>query len=139
MALEIKPLWYITKEVRSWRKFNHDAFEDDLSHPAIGNLTDDYRSLDLDEMVKLYDKTLSSMLDEHCPSRKLQIRNNVSSPWLDSDCRAKRRYVRVFESRYRRTKADDDRAAWCVEQRAMHKFCKMKETDDWCRRVNEEK
>ena len=102
MVFEIMPLRYITKEVRSWQKFNNDAFEDDLSRSAIFNLTADYKSLDLDEMVELYDKILSSLLDEHCPSRKIQIRNNVSSPWFDSDCRAKRRYVRMFERRYRR-------------------------------------
>ena len=42
MAFEIKPLWYITKEVWSWRKFNY-AFEDDLSRSAICNLTVDYK------------------------------------------------------------------------------------------------
>ena len=78
MAFKIMPLRYITKEVRSWWKFNHDAFEDDLSHSAICNLIVDYESLDLDEMVELYDKTLSSLLDKHCPSRKIRIRNNVS-------------------------------------------------------------
>ena len=113
MAFKIKPLRYIKKEVRSWRKFNRDAFEHDLSRSAICNLTVDYESLDLDEMVELNDKALAkhSHLDKHCPSWKIRIRNIVSSPWFDSDCHAKRRYVRMFERRYRRTKADADRAA----------------------------
>ena len=59
--------------------FDKLAFEDDLHRSPIGILTVDYGGLELDEMVELYDRTLTSLLDKHCPRWKIQIRNNLLS------------------------------------------------------------
>ena len=70
-------------------------------------------------------------LDKHCPKRIITIRNNLTSPWFDSECRAERRRIRLLQKRYEKPKNDGDREVWISAQRAMHKMIKRKEADYW--------
>ena len=130
-----KPLEHIIKTVRPWKRFDECAFSEDRRHSTIANPSAMHDGMQLEELVDMYDTTLTTLLDKHCPKRTITIRNSLTSPWFDSDCRAERRRVRMLQKRYEKSKNDNDREIWIGAQRAMHKLFKGKEGECWRGRI----
>ena len=133
------PFRWATKEVRCWKRFDEDAFLADLQRSPLVNIPSDIGTVSLEDMATMYDNTLKALFDKHCPVRSILMKKGMMTPWFDGDCRAKRRYTRMLERRYRRTKDDVDREAWFTSMREMHKLYKQKEKHYWHDKVNEGK
>ena len=58
---------YVTSTKRSWRPFNHEAFQDGLLTLALCNQLQ-WSQLDGESLVHLYDVTIASLLDEQIPA-----------------------------------------------------------------------
>ena len=82
MPIARKSLEHIIKTVRSWKRFNECALSEDLRHSTIANPSAMHDGMELDELVNMYDTTLTTLLDKHCPKRTMKIRNILTSPWL---------------------------------------------------------
>src|SRR6188768_191757 len=89
----------------------------------------------IDELIMVYDNTLTSIVNDLLPPRKVRIRNNPLTPWYDGECRALRRKVRKAERLFRRTLLDDDRRAWIRALREMHDCFREKERRYWEDRI----
>ena len=83
----------------------------------------------------VYDNTLTSIVNDLLPPRKVRIRNSPLTPWFDGECRALRRKVRKAERLFRRTLLDDDRRAWIRALREKHDCFREKERRYWEDRI----
>ena len=137
ISFSLKPVTHATRTIRSWRKFNEQAFNEDLRRSPIVDIPNDCANLELNDLTNLYDSTLISLLDKHCPKRTVTIQNSQTSPCFDSDCRAKRRRVTMLQRRYEQSASDMDRLTWIEAQKAMHKMFKRKEGEYWRRKVKD--
>jgi len=116
---------------RSWRKFSRSAFEADLK---VSQLCTDLHVLQ-DSLVELYDTSMLTLLDKHCPAVKIQRRFGPLTPWFDADCRESRRQSRMLERRYRRTGADADRLVWIKQLKTMYAVYEQKGHQHWRTRI----
>jgi len=108
------------KKVHSDNALTIDAFASDLTASALcGDLTA-LEDKSTDDLVELYGSELTQLLDQHCPVVKVRHKAKQSTPWFDADCRAVRRRARAAERRFRRTRAEADRASWNNALKLMH-------------------
>jgi len=73
---------------RPWKKFSQSAFEADLRASQLCTDVDALQDLSADELAELYDTTLQTLLDKHCPAVQTQRKFGPLTPWYDADCRA---------------------------------------------------
>ena len=120
---------------RSWRKFSRTGFEADLK---VSQLCTDLHVLQdslADELAELYDTSMLTLLDKHCPAVKIQRRFGPLTPWFDADCRESRRQSRMLERRYRRTGTDADRLAWIKQLKTMYAVYEEKGHQHWLTKI----
>jgi len=100
-SLRRSPPVYVTSSRRPWRSFDQDVFQADL---LVSALCDEGRwsVLDGDELVKLYDDTVTTLLDRQVPSKNVTRRRRPSNPWYDDECRCAKRSLRSLERVARR-------------------------------------
>ena len=58
--------------------------------------------LDGDELVKLYDDTVTTLLDSQVPGKNVTRRRRPSNPWYDEECRSAKCSLRSLERVARR-------------------------------------
>ena len=80
IPFSLKPVTHATRTIRSCRKFNEQAFNEDLRRSPIVDIPNDCANMELNYLNNLYDSTLTSLLDKHCPKRTVTIRNSQTSP-----------------------------------------------------------
>src|SRR5688572_32962711 len=83
----------------------------------------------------VYDNTLTSIVDDLLPPRRVRTRNSPLTPRFDGECRAMRRKVRKAERLFRRTLLDNDRRAWIGALREKHVCFREKERRYWEDRI----
>jgi len=105
-----RPVQCVTS--RAWRRLSMEDFASDL---AASKLCTDLSNVTVDEMVQLYRRVTTELLDKHCPAVNVRRRARPMTPWCDAERRSERRRVRAAERRYRRTRCD-------VDKRASHKW-----------------
>jgi len=100
-CLQRTPPVYTTSRRRSWRAFNRDVFKSDLPASPLCDQTC-WSQLDGDELSRLYDDTITSLLDKQIPICVRTSQRRPSNAWFDDDCRQAKRLVRSKERTYRR-------------------------------------
>ena len=106
LPLQRPPIRSIDVSTRAWKKFDAEKFRLDLLSSDLCKSPNVYEDLDTDTLQDLYDSTLSTLLDKHAPKRMIRRRYQPMTPWFDTECSAARRKTRLFERRYRRSRAD---------------------------------
>jgi len=61
-----------------------------------------FQQLDGDALVQLYDDTVTALLNEQAPVRRVSYRVRASSLWFDEECRIAKRALRLSERPARR-------------------------------------
>jgi len=56
-----------------------------------------YDRLDGDALAKLYDDTITGLLDKQVPVRQVTCRRRPSNLWFDDECRRAKRTLRSLE------------------------------------------
>ena len=102
-----------------------------------------WAGLDGDGLVKLYDDTVSALLDRQVPLRTVTFRRRPSNPWYDDDCRTAKRSVRTAERSARRAGLLSDVTlpavlAWRTERRHYLDLVRRKREAFWATRVDVE-
>ena len=85
-SLRRSPPVYVTSSRRPWRSFDQDVFQADLLVSALCDVGH-WSVLDGDELVKLYDDTVTLLLDRQVPSKNVTRRRRPSNLWYDEECR----------------------------------------------------
>jgi len=92
-----------------------------------------------DDLAKLYGSELTRLLDQHCPVVNVRHKAKQSTSCFDADCRAVRRRVRAAESRFQRTRAEADRAAWNNALKLMQSLYEKKYSNYCCDEITASK
>ena len=123
-----------TRFVRSWRRVDRQSLYDAIKCSPLGN-TDLDPSLNASNLFELYDTTLLDIADQFAPLHSVVTRNRPLSPWFDAECRATRRYCRMLENRYRRSKDPGDRMLWTDAVCQKHRSFREKENLYWASKI----
>jgi len=78
-------------EGRAWRRLSHDVFASDLSASVLCGDLVVLSDMSVDDLVGLYNRMMTDLLDLHCPVVTVRHRVRQTTPWFDADCRAARR------------------------------------------------
>ena len=117
---------------REWRRLSTDAFASDLAASELCGDLIAYGDQTVDDLVQLYNRVMTALLDKHCPAVTVRRRaNKKTSPWFDADCRAARRRARAAERRFKRTTSDTDYRAWSAELSKMRELYEEKNSAFW--------
>jgi hypothetical protein len=120
-------LRYRTVERRDWKNFKHDAFYSALEKSPLLDLELDRADLEPEEMCRLYDTTITQLLNESAPLKKSTFRDRPSNVWFDDECRTVKSSVRSLERRFLLSGDPTDRLTWIDGVRSMHAlFCHKK-------------
>ena len=129
-AIPVAPV-FTTRQVRGWKKLDHDAFRSALQSGPLCQSVEHYRGMSPEQLFQLYNETLVTTLDKFIPLHEVKSRVSCSTPWFDNECRSTKRRVRLLERRCRRTRLDQDKLAWITGLRDKHRFFKEKESLYW--------
>lgn len=90
-------------------------------------------------LVALYDKTLTDLLDRHAPVTTKTVRRRPrTDPWFDDDCRKAKRAARRLERRYKRHRSEFSHSVWLQALRRAHNVADEKRADFWKRKISEQ-
>lgn len=137
---------YITRDRRSWKQFDVDKFRADLQLSALLDMSIIAAAADTDDcaathsnLVALYDKTLTDLLDRHAPVTTKTVRRRPrTDPWFDDDCRKAKRAARRLERRYKRHRSEFSHSVWLQALRRAHNVADEKRADFWKRKISEQ-
>jgi len=132
---------YTIATCRPWSRLDPAEFTAALQSSLL-NHPDIWTDLNVDDLARLYDSEITSILDRTVPVRTVQYRRRPSDPWFDGECRMEKRRVRSLERECR--KADPSRAAaataaWMARHRAYRDLLRLKRESFWTAKVDSEK
>jgi len=133
------PVQYAWTTRRNWRNLSLSEFKTDLMASRLCNDLSSLGEMSADELTDLYGVVMRSLLDKHCPVRKVRHRLAETTPWFDSDCRASRRCSRQLERRYRRNRFRADKLAWADQLRQMRLLYEDKHRKYWRGKIADNK
>ena len=106
---------------RGWKRLNRDAFRRDLeASPLLSS--EDWSGSTPDELASLCCDTLANLIDVHAPRSTIKKSYRPITPWYNDACRVRKRKVRVFERKYRKSKSPVDRMNWLAQLRSCQEF-----------------
>src|SRR5664279_489849 len=111
--------------------FDRVAFRKSLAASSLCADVNELRRMTVDELFDTYDSTIRRLADYYAPATTRLHRTRRLSVWFDEDCRCSRRYTRLLERRYRKSKTDTDRKAWIDQVQLMHSLYQQKENLYW--------
>ena len=101
---------YTTTTRRQWARLDVAAFRAALQSSHLCQ-PEVWPALDVNELVLLYDSSITAALDRTIPLRTVRCRRRPSVPWFDEDCRLAKRLVRRMEREARKADAINSAAA----------------------------
>jgi hypothetical protein len=116
---------------RAWKKFDEKKFRAELLDSQLCVLSESVENVSVDELMDMYDCTLSTLLDKYAPRRVVRKRHQPTTPWSENDCAAAKRKARMFERRYRRTRSNADRREWISQIRLKQRLYAKKQNSFW--------
>ena len=92
---------------------------------------------DVSQLVELYDRTLSSVLDKHAPLtvKTITVRNN--SPWFNDEIKEAKRKRRKAERKWRKTKLQVHLEIFKVQHNKVMALCKQAKSTYYCDKIDE--
>ena len=109
VKLQLTSDWYLKKNevihqsVREFHKFNIELFHLDLENELITD-SEYVSTLSLLDAIKLYNSTLSRLLDKQCPLTTKRYRlKHWNSKWYNASLKDLKRKKRIAERIYRKT------------------------------------
>ena len=122
---------FFNATVRGWKRLDKKAFQRDLISSDLCTSCDEWMAMSLDDMVSIYQDTLTGLLDKHTPRRTMQKRYRPMTPWFNEACVKQKRKARCLERVYCRNKSDQNRAAWLAQLRSSQEFYRQTKDLYW--------
>jgi len=130
------PPVYTTMHLRPWSQLDAAAFRAGLLASAVCR-PDDWVDLDVDQLARLYDAEITTLLDRFAPVRSVTCRRRPSDPWFDQECHDEKRLTRRLERAARRADSNDvtasaaAHAAWTAQRRSYIALRRQKREEFW--------
>ena len=106
-------IWTSTSFTMAWSLF---------SHRQIGIVAD----ASLNDLVDMYDRTKTSLLNKLAPSCTKTYRVRPSNVWFDDECLAANKLSRFWERQYKSSNLGTNRISWINQLRSYHRLCDSK-------------
>ena len=134
------PPVYVKTTGRAWRSFNLDEFQADLRSSVLCN-DEAWRGLDGDCLVRLYDDTITQLLDRQVPVETKTCRRRPSNAWFDDDCRQAKHQLRSTERAARRAGQLSNLTSplvqtWRLQRRQYFSLLRQKKSSFWTARID---
>jgi hypothetical protein len=132
---------YTSVSRRRWHALDRSVFRVAIQKSPLCD-PESWSDVDVDGLVRMYDRELTAILDRLIPARTVRCRRRASDPWFDEYCRSAKRSVRLFERRARRADPDDvakATAAWKERRRAYRDLLRSKREAFWRSKVDAER
>jgi hypothetical protein len=105
----------VERLVRGWRQVDRSVVQrmlgdSDLFKPQPDDVDD--------QMFLMYETVLRNIADRLAPQHVIPRHPDCSAPWVDAECRIRKRECRMLERRYRRTRSATDCRAWIDSTRS---------------------
>jgi hypothetical protein len=111
---------------RNFKKVDPEAFTSDLGS-AAAELGRQLEDCSVDQLVEMYDSTLSNLLNQHAPLVSKQVTVRPSAPWISEEAREARRDRRKAEKLWRATRLEVHRQMYvCARNKAKCLFKEAK-------------
>jgi len=129
---------------RPWSRLDTEAFKADLLSSALCRPSD-WSGLDVEQLARLYDTEMTSLLDRHVPARSVVCRRRQSDPCFDDECRAAKRLTRKLERAACRADPTDAaaataaNAAWTAQRLTYLALRRQKREQFWRCKVDAER
>jgi len=94
---------------RAWRSLSHEDFGYDLAESQLCFNLSEHADASVDDLVDLYRRVMTELLDKHCPVVKMRHRVKPLSSLFDASCRAAPRSARAAERRFRKIHSEANR------------------------------
>jgi len=121
-----------TKQVRKWRGFNSNRFNDDLLKSDLFSTA----CTDIGVLADMYNSTLNELLDKHAPLITVNSRVVDMAEWFDNDCRDSRIKIRSLERTARRTDLLSDWSSWIKAFKAYRILLERKKDAYWSDKIS---
>ena len=135
---------YSSTTGRSWSRLDTDAFRTAIRSSQLGR-PESWADLDVDDLARLYDSEITSLMDRLIPVRTVRCRRRPSDPWFDDECRVAKRSVRHLERESRRADPTDvvvaaaATAAWTARRREYRDLLRRKRETFWTAKIDAER
>ena len=113
LQLKRAPLTKSKVSYRNVAAINMDALRKDLSNSS---LCKNIESLDLNDLVDCYNKTLESVLNHHAPLKTKIVTTRPVVAWFNEEVKSAKRQRRKAERRWRRTRSYSDLKAYKMQK-----------------------
>ena len=111
-----------TKKTITYRKIKDISLEDFINDIASSQLCKSPPD-DLDELVDMYNSTLSGVLDKHAPVQTKQITVRETAKWYNDEIHTAKQERRRAEKRWRRSKLQVDLDIYRAGCRKVRRLC----------------
>ena len=133
----VKPLLiYKQLKTRRWNSLDTKLFMSKIAESPLSNSPTD---VGLETSIELYNTTLTAILDNLIPLRKLRIRQSPSDPWFDKECRDSKCLKRKLERMYFRSQCQKELASWVLQKSLFKRLCKQKRNQLWDSKLSNSK
>ena len=97
------------KYVREYHKCDVSLWNMDIANSCL-NDPSEYMHASADESVAMYNKTLSNLLNKHCPLvRKIYTTNRQKSPWYNSELQKLKQKRRKYERKFKKRPTEENK------------------------------
>ena len=104
---------------RKLKSIDMQTFRDEISNPALASPSSIVN--DLEQLMAVYDLTLSSLVDKHAPLKTRIVTFRPSASWYNENIMTEKRKCRKLERRWRRTGLAEDRVRFTDQCRVVNK------------------
>ena len=131
LNLSSAALKFVTRTSRNWQCFDVNTFRLEMATGLGAQNASSWDNNSLDNLVDIFDDTITSILDRLVPQRTKSFRVRPSTVWFDDDRRTAKRLTRLKERRYKSTGQSVDKPAWILQLRSYHRICDVKRCLFW--------
>jgi len=124
-----RPTQWVTS--RAWRRLSDEDFASDLADSQLCCNLSEHADATVDDLIDLYRRVMTELLNKHCPVVKVRRRVKPSTPWFDANCRAAHRSARAAERRFRWTYSASHRSSWTTKLKTMRLVYEKKSDEFW--------
>ena len=103
--------------IRNWKSINIEKFKCDFDQSGL-----DFESVeDVNELVGLFNSTLTTLLDKHAPLKLKAVLPRDAAPWYTSEVLQEKRVRGTAERRWRKTRLEVDRQIYNAARNTVNK------------------
>ena len=131
-----KPLTKIEQiSYRPLKKINLHKFKDEILKSELFSCN--FNSLDINEIVDIYNSTLLNLLNRHAPLKTITIKKKENSPWYSDSLRNLKKTKRYFEDMWLKYKSNQSLIEFKTIKNQYIKECNLMKTKYYSNKITE--